>query len=251
MMKSVKNIFIREWNFLKDIQYLRYYKTNLYSYDPQNYLFYGASFIAYRYSIRYNCNKYNFYTNWFTWYSFIRWFTIYFHNIDPTILKDPARVQDELKKFGIVGLVILEEGGLPLLIRDFDSRGIIDITNIELITGFISALIHYASSIGGFLTDVGLGNIRLWLKRSRNHIFCLFLDEKYSWRYNREQLSMLIEISLKNLVKTFKIFLELVGEGKVLMDRKLIKQFRFQADMTLLESFMIAMKHLNIEYIDI
>lgn len=114
-------------------------------------------------------------------------------------------------------------------------------------------MIHYASSIGGFLTDVGLGNIRLWLKRSRDYTFCLFLDEKYTWKHNREQLSMLIEISLKNLVKTFEIFLELMGEGKkkFLIDRKLIDQFRFQADMTLLESFMIALKHLNINFFEI
>ena len=170
-------------------------------------------------------------------------------------MSDPFKVQQELKRYGVIGLLILEESGIPLLIRDYDSRGLFNIINAELITGFIAAINNYALSFEGFLTDIGLGATRLALKHSRGHIFGLFVDERFLRRYQGEVFFMLIELTLKNLIRTFEIFLKLVeeeeGSFKGVYNIKELKKFRYQADLTLLDSFLVGAKYLDIQFFNI
>ena len=148
--------------------------------------------------------------------------------------------------------MVLEQSGIPLLIRDYDNKGLFNIINAELITGFIAAINSYAASFEGFLTDIGLGGIRLALKHSRGHIFGLFLDERFLRRYQGEVFFMLVELTLKNLIKIYQIFLSLVEEkdGNKIYSKRELDRFRYQADLTLLDSFLIGARYLEIQFLN-
>lgn len=154
----------------------------------------------------------------------------------------PERLQFALQSFGVQGLLVLESGGLPLLVRDYYKNGIFRLDNANLLTGFISAINAYAESIHGLLTDIGLGGTRLVIKRSKGDLFVLFLEETINRRYSGEELTMFVEVTLYNLIKAFNTFFELASDDRGGYDKRTIDLFQHQADLLLYESVVGARK---------
>ncbi|MHA2363935.1 MAG: hypothetical protein ACXAC7_08245 [Candidatus Hodarchaeales archaeon] len=156
----------------------------------------------------------------------------------------------ELQKRKINGLLILQMSGIPLLIRDYNTQGFFRLDNAELLTGFISAINSYADSINSFLTDIGLGGTRLIIKKTSSFIYCLFIDEFLHQINQGKELLTLTEITLQKLIKTFEIYYSLVTEeekrrrktDKGLLNKRKIEQFKYQADLILLQSLIEAYK---------
>lgn len=165
---------------------------------------------------------------------------------DLSILADPAQVVEKLKEFGVIGLLVLNKGGLSLLVRDYDSRGIFNIENASLVTSFVAAVISYANSIKGSLTDIGLGGTRLVVKPHHDIIFCLFLDEKYLRRNLGEVFFDFVDLSLTNLTKVFQSFIQLTGK-QIIVNSDLLKQFQGQADIILFESLVKSAQYYSVK----
>ncbi|MHA2365914.1 MAG: hypothetical protein ACXAC7_18285 [Candidatus Hodarchaeales archaeon] len=153
------------------------------------------------------------------------------------ISEDSAEIMEQLNEIGVLGLLIQETGGLPLVFRGYNSQGVVSDTNPFLITGFISALHGYAASISGFLTDIGLGFVRIAFKIKENLIYCIFLNEAINRRFTGEELAMTIELTLHKLIKTFeKLFSDVREKGRY--NKVGFDKFKAQADQILLSSFL-------------
>lgn len=153
-------------------------------------------------------------------------------------------ILNRLNKVGILGFLVIEQGGIPLVIRDYNSN--IVNGNPFLLTGFISAINSYASSIHGFLTDIGLGFVRLAMKNTKDHIFCILLSEVISRRIKGEELSMLIQLTLSELISAFNAIYhqsERFKSGLLVKDD--VDGFQGLADQILLKSFVNNQKLIN------
>lgn len=157
------------------------------------------------------------------------------------ILSKPELITKELHKSLIQGLLIIDRSGILLLVRDFNPNYFFHGQNIDLLPGFISAINSFANGIDGFLTDIGIGRSRLIIKKRQDIFFCLFVDEILHQRNAGKDLLMLSELMLKDLIKTFESFFSLsMLENKALINREVMNQFQYQADLILLQSYFEA-----------
>lgn len=169
--------------------------------------------------------------------------TFSFSQEEQAIFSDPAAVVEKLKALSIQGLLVIDESGLPLLVRDYNTKGFFRLDNAELLTGFISAIKSYAESISGYLTDIGLGGSRMLIKRTHDALYVLFIDEMLHQINQGKDLTLMVEMTLVQLVKTFSAFVGLLkqADGK-LVDNQRYQSFNYQADLILLQSLLQANK---------
>ena len=106
---------------------------------------------------------------------------------------------------------------------------------------------NFAESNSGSITDFGLGKTRVLIKlKSSDFIFCLFVSEILYWRITGEILSIFIELTLKDILQSFREYMDLFKyeeKGKFDEDEMLV--LNEQIDLLLLEDSKLALKELN------
>ena len=110
---------------------------------------------------------------------------------------------------GIQGLIILDKNNNPLIIRDYALERNYE-KNIEYYSGIAMAIKRFAETNLGSLTDFGLGKTRVLVKiKNDAFIVCLFISEILFWRITGETIKIYLEMTLKDIIRSFDIYLNL------------------------------------------
>ena len=110
---------------------------------------------------------------------------------------------------GIQGLIILDKNNKPLIIRDYALERNYE-KNIEYYSGMAMAIKRFAETNLGTLTDFGLGKTRVLVKiKNEEFIVCLFISEILFWRITGEVLTIFLEMTLKDIIRSLDEYLDL------------------------------------------
>lgn len=150
---------------------------------------------------------------------------------------------------GIQGLIILDKNNNPLIIRDYALERNYE-KNIEYYSGIAMAIKRFAETNLGTLTDFGLGKTRVLVKiKNDAFIVCLFISEILFWRITGETIKIFLEMTLKDIIRSFDIYLNLFNYNEKERFDKLDNESKGvlneQIDLLLLENAKLAIKELD------
>lgn len=161
-------------------------------------------------------------------------------------LSDFTFYKPGITNFGIQALIIFDVNGLPVFSRFYDST--IDTHNdndILIITAFISSMSHYIFNYTKeFFTDFGIGSSRYYLKFIDDKIYCIVVNEIVSRRITGESLTVLMEMTLNQLIKSFTVFYNMT-KVKDTVEMNFLEKFVFQIDTILFFNFKNAITELE------
>ena len=166
-------------------------------------------------------------------------------------LSDFTFYKKEITNFGIQALFIFDNNGLPIYSRFFDTTIQSHNDNdILIITAFISSISHYVFNYTQeFFTDFGIGNSRYYLKFVEDKIYCIVLNEIVGRRITGESLTVLMEMTLNQLIKSFMVFYNMTKTSG-LMEMNYLEKFVFQIDTILFFNFKNAVNELTMTTTD-
>ncbi len=147
---------------------------------------------------------------------------------------------------GIQGLIIFDKENKPLIIRDYALERNYE-ENIEYYSGIAMAIKKFADFNLGIVTDIGLGNTRVLVKiKKRELTVCMFISEILYWRVTGEIITIFLELTLKDILRSFNLYLEMFNYNEdVGFDQETKTVFNEQIDLLLLENSKVALKELN------
>jgi len=162
---------------------------------------------------------------------------------------DYGPINHQLLIKGILGLLIFDSKLNPIIFRDYALHQNYE-TNAEYYTAISSTMKNFAERNLGFVTDIGLGNTRVLIKHKQNISFCMVVSEVLFLRVTGEIMSMFLELTLNEILKSFMTYLDLfkMGEGHETvesLDKERKDAFKEQIDLLLLENSKIALAELN------
>lgn len=158
---------------------------------------------------------------------------------------DYSRVNHELLIKGILGLIIFDADLNPIIARDYALYQNYE-TNKDYYTGISSAIKSFAEKNLGFVTDIGLGNTRVLIKHKQDLSFCMVVSEVLFLRVTGETLYMFLELTLNEILKSFKTYIELFNfETMEKLPPEEKEAFDEQIDLLLLENSKTALAELN------
>ena len=147
---------------------------------------------------------------------------------------------------GIQGLIIFDKDNNPLIVRDYALERNYE-ENIEYYSGIAMAIKKFADFNLGVVTDIGLGNTRALVKlKKRELTVCMFISEILYWRITGEIITIFLELTLKDILRSFNLYLDMFNydeNGGFDIDTKNV--FNEQIDLLLLENSKVALKELN------
>ena len=109
--------------------------------------------------------------------------------------------------------------------------------DILIITAFISSMSHYVFNYTKeFFTDFGISLSRYYLKFIDTKIYCLVVNEIVSRRITGESLTVLMEMTLNQLVKSFTVYYNMT-KTKPFIEMNYLDKFMYQIDTTLFFNF--------------
>jgi hypothetical protein len=120
---------------------------------------------------------------------------------------EPERIRQKLEELGIFGLIVFQTGGVPIITRSFSNnkKNTLFMENGELLSGFLYALDSYCNFLETFLTDTGLGHVRIAVKRDYpGKTICLFFSEIINRRHSGEEITMFVELVFRPIIKLLK-----------------------------------------------
>ena len=147
---------------------------------------------------------------------------------------------------GITGLIIYVKNDEPIVVRDYALEKNYD-KNVEYYSGMFQAIQRFSEINRGVLTDFGLGTTRVLIKRKSTELtICLFISEVLYWRITGEILNIFMELTLKDILRSFPTYLKLfMVEEKGDLDEESKSVLSEQIDLLLLENAKGALKELN------
>ena len=112
------------------------------------------------------------------------------------------------------------------------------------------AIKRFAETNLGSLTDFGLGKTRVLVKiKNEEFIVCLFTSEILFWRITGETIKIYLEMTLKDIIRSFDIYLYFfnyfVKERFDKLDNESKGVLNEQIDLLLLENAKLAIKELD------
>jgi len=147
---------------------------------------------------------------------------------------------------GIKGLIIFDKDNNPLIIRDYALEKNYQ-ENIDHYSSITMAIKKFADFNLGVVRDIGLGNTRVLVKQKKNELtICLFISGILYWRINGEILTMFLELTLRDILRSFTSYLQLFHyETAVGLDDETKIVLNEQIDLLLLENSKVALQELN------
>ena len=128
-------------------------------------------------------------------------------SLDELQIDDPDRIKLKLEELGIYGIIVFQTGGVPIITRSFsvNKKNTFFMENSELLSGFLYALDSYCNFLETYLTDTGLGHVRIAVKRDYpGKTVCLFFSELINRRQSGEETAMFVELMFHPIIKLFK-----------------------------------------------
>lgn len=129
-----------------------------------------------------------------------------------TVGKKIPAIFDEI---GLLSLYIIDDSGLPLMIRSYFADEYSDEKNI-IITSFASAISIFAQNVLiSFISDIGIGDKRLFFKYQSGFLYLLVFDENKLHGLTLNKLHELMAITVWRLDAIWKEFYytELKGDS--------------------------------------
>ena len=147
---------------------------------------------------------------------------------------------------GIQGLIIFDKENKPLIIRDYALERNYE-ENIEYYSAIALAIKKFADFNLGIVTDIGLGNTRALVKIKKHELtVCMFISEILYWRITGEIITMFMELTLKDILRSFSMYLDMFNYNESTgLDDDTKNVFNEQIDLLLLENSKVALKELN------
>lgn len=147
---------------------------------------------------------------------------------------------------GIQGLIIFDKENKPLIIRDYALERNYE-ENIEYYSSIAMAIKKFADYNLGVVTDIGLGNTRVLVKIKKHELtVCMFISELLFWRITGEIITIFLELTLKDILRSFNLYLDMFNYNEnVGFDQETKTVFNEQIDLLLLENSKVALKELN------
>lgn len=147
---------------------------------------------------------------------------------------------------GIHGIMIFDRANKPLIIRDYALEKNYE-DNSEYYSSIALAIKKFADFNLGLVTDIGLGNTRVLVKEKKNELtVCLFISSILFWRITGEVLTIFLEITLHDILRSFSSYLEMFHYNSTNgLEKELQDVFNEQIDLLLLENSKVALKELN------
>jgi len=147
---------------------------------------------------------------------------------------------------GIQGLIIFNKENNPLIIRDYALERNYE-ENIEYYSSIAMAIKKFADFNLGLVTDIGLGNTRVLVKMKKHELtVCMFISEILYWRITGEVVTIFLELTLKDILRSFNMYLDMFNYTELGgLDNETKSVFNEQIDLLLLENSKVALKELN------
>ena len=166
-------------------------------------------------------------------------FKVFYNNSDRY-----TEINHQLLIKGIQGLIIFENESNPLIVRDYALER--ETFNIDYYSGLSLATKKFAHYNLGVLTDIGLGNSRIMVKNKDGLVICLIISEVLYWRITGEILSIFMEMTISDILRSFNLYLDMFNYSKKgFLDDDTLQVFNEQIDLLLLENAKVALKELN------
>jgi hypothetical protein len=125
-----------------------------------------------------------------------------------TLVKEIRGTTDIFEQVGLLSLFIIDESGLPLLVRNYVPNKSSEEENI-LITSFSSAISLFAQNmLISFISDIGLGMQRFFFKYQSGFIYLLSFDTTKLHNLRLQQVHELIVIAVWELDHAVREFYE-------------------------------------------
>ena len=168
-------------------------------------------------------------------------FKVIYQNSD-----DYGPINHQLLIKGIQGLIIFDKDNNPLIIRDYALERNYE-ENIEYYSSIAMAIKKFADFNLGIVTDIGLGNTRVLVKMKKKELtVCMFISEILYWRITGEIITIFLELTLKDILRSFNLYLDMFNYTESSgLDKDTKTIFNEQIDLLLLENSKVALKELN------
>ena len=101
-------------------------------------------------------------------------------------------------KFGILGLIILDDQNNPIIVRDYSIKRKYN-KGIDYYQRIVLTLKQFGNSKFDVLTDIGIGENRIVLKEIINFTVCFIIAEENYWNYDNQKLNSLVNILSKDM----------------------------------------------------
>lgn len=117
-------------------------------------------------------------------------------SIEDEFLKDSFNYA--FLKFGILGLIVLDDANKPFVIRDYSINRKYN-SRIDYYQKIVLTLKQFGHSKLDVLTDIGIGENRIILNEIKNFTIGVVIKEENYWNFNHQELNLLLNKLLNNI----------------------------------------------------
>ena len=156
--------------------------------------------------------------------------------------------KQNLEKIGLSGILIFNDSGLPIYLRDFsNSKGESSSNSHDdlVFSAFISSLSNFIKiydTADGYLKGFSTATNRFFIKNDEDLIYCLVLNSNIFYLSTGENLINILEKTLQELIKSFTVYYKMT-RTKDFIEKNFLDVFENQIDSLLLVNLRKAQKN--------